>query len=328
MTGMKDRITLANGVQIPYIGYGTFTMAHRNVSVAAMRTAIEAGYRYLDNANYYPNEVFLREVIRTCGLPREELFISSKLWNNEQGYEETLRAVENTLKKLQTDYLDMYMIHWPIPAGRRADHVQLNLASWRAMEKCYKEGLIRVIGVSNFLPHHLQPLMDEAEIQPMIGQLEFNPDYQQPQAIQFLKDHGIQPIGWAPLGKGKALTSDTLAAISEKHGKTPAQVTVRFAMQSGVIPIPKSDQPERIYANIDVFDFALDETEMAAIRALHTDENCSQHPDDESYPPRDGAYKQYRWASEFGMDDDVDNFWELMFKERAEKEKAEKEKQV
>ena len=280
MDKLTDTYTLRGGVQIPCVGFGTWQVPDGETTVRSVVQAVEAGYRHIDTAAIDGNEAGVGEAIRACGVAREELFITTKLWNTDRGYERTLAAFDLSLKKLGLDYLDLFLIHWP--ANRPRDGMsgeQCNLESWRAMEKLYRDGRVRAIGLSNFLPHHIAPILACAEVAPMVDQIEFHPGVMQPEAVEYCRKHGILVEAWSPLGRGLVLDHPLLRSVAEKHGKSPAQVCVRWCLQHGTLPLPKSVTKERIAENAQVFDFALDAADMAAIDALPTLGHSGFHPD-------------------------------------------------
>lgn len=261
MKNMYDCYTLCNGVKIPCLGYGTYKAAP-DESAAVIRLAIEAGYRYFDTASFYETEKYLGEAIRESQIPREEFFITSKVWKTEMGYEETKAAFARTLENLGTDYLDMYLIHWPLPTPDYKDWKALDIETWRAMEELYKEGKIRAIGLSNFLPHHIENILANCEIAPMVDQLEYHPGHAQEAAVQYCKEHDILVQAWSPIGRGRMLGDELLLELTEKYQISPAQLCLKFAIQNGVIPIPKASTMERMKQNQDLFGFEISEEDM------------------------------------------------------------------
>lgn len=261
---------LSNGVKIPKLGFGTFRVEDGKQTIEAVRTALEAGYRHIDAASIYDNEESVGQGIKESGVPREEIFITSKVWNSDQGYENTLNAFELSLKKLATDYLDLYLIHWP---------KELNKETWRALEKLYQDGRVRAIGVSNFKEHHLIDLLKNAEIKPMVNQVEFHPQLAQPELLKFCQENNIQVVAWGPLMQGQLTKFALLKELSEKYNKTAAQIVLRWDLQQGVVTIPKSIKPERIKSNTDIFDFELTEEDIKKISMLNTGERIGPDPD-------------------------------------------------
>lgn len=272
-TNLQATTTLHNGVKMPWLGLGVFQVEDGSEVVDSVTAAIKHGYRSIDTAAVYKNEAGVGQAITQADIPREKLFITSKVWNRSQGYQSTLEAFEASLEKLQLDYLDLYLIHWPVPElGKYKD-------TWRALEKLYKDGKIRAIGVSNFKEHHLDDLIKDAEIVPMVNQVEFHPHLTQEPLRAYCKQHKIQVEAWSPLKQGKLLDDPTLTEIANKHGKTTAQVILRWDLQSGVVTIPKSVKEHRIVANADLFDFELSLEEMKAIDGLNKDERIGPDPD-------------------------------------------------
>ena len=272
-----EKFTLSNGVEIPAVGYGTYLTSEKDDGTVA--AALAAGYRHFDTASFYGTEQALGDALKAAGVPREELFLTSKLWKDEMGYENALAAFERSLQKLGTDYLDLYLIHWPRTDDLTAEWRQLDRDTWRALEELYRAGRVRAIGVSNFLPHHLRNLMETAEIAPMVNQIEFHPGYPQTWNVEFCKAHGILPEAWSPLGRTRVLQDERLAGIAAKYGKTVAQLCVRFALQCGVVPLPKSSSPARMQANLDVFDFVISDEDMDRILTLPQFGWSGLHPD-------------------------------------------------
>ncbi|HZB33000.1 MAG TPA: aldo/keto reductase [Streptosporangiaceae bacterium] len=276
MSNVPD-VTLNNDVSMPQLGFGVFLVPDAETEPAVV-AAVEAGYRAIDTARIYENEEGTGRAIKSCGVPREELFVTTKLWNADQGHDSTLRACEASLGRLGLDYLDLYLIHWPMPTRDRY------LDTWRAFERLLAEGRVRAIGVSNFQPAQLTRLMDASDVVPAVNQIELHPYLQQAELRDFHAEHGIVTEAWAPLGQGKGLLDDpALAAIAAKHGKTPAQVAIRWQLQLGNVVIPKSVTPARIVENIAVTDFELDGDDLAAIAALESGHRYGPHPDTFDY---------------------------------------------
>ena len=272
-----ENFTLSNGVEIPAVGYGTYLTSEKDDGTIA--AALSAGYRHFDTASFYGTEQALGDALKAAGVPRGELFLTSKLWKNEMGYENALAAFERSLQRLGTDYLDLYLIHWPRTDDLSAEWRQLDRDTWRALEELYRAGRVRAIGVSNFLPHHLRNLMETAEVMPMVNQIEFHPGYPQTYNVEFCKAHGILPEAWSPLGRTRVLQDDRLAGIAAKYGKSVAQLCVRFSLQRGVVPLPKSSSPARMAANLDVFDFVISDEDMDRILTLPQFGWSGLHPD-------------------------------------------------
>ncbi|MCY8234725.1 aldo/keto reductase [Priestia endophytica] len=268
---LKDTTTLHNGVKMPWMGLGVFKVEEGEEVVESVKAALRNGYISIDTAAIYGNEEGVGKAIKESGIPREDLFITTKLWNSEQGYEKTLKAFETSMEKLGLDYLDLYLIHWP-GKDKYKD-------TWKAFEKLYKDGKIRAIGVSNFQVHHLEDLMSEAEVKPMVNQVEFHPHLTQKELLAFCKEQGIALEAWSPLKQGQLLDEPLLKKIAEKYNKSVAQVILRWDLQHGVITIPKSTKEHRIIENADVFDFELSQEEVEKIDSLNQDSRAGSHPD-------------------------------------------------
>jgi len=272
---LQDAVTLENGVKIPWLGLGGFKVKEGTEVVDAVRTAIKYGYRSIDTAAIYGNEEGvgqgIREGLLEAGISREDLFVTSKVWNADQGYDSTLAAYEMSLKKLDLDYLDLYLIHWPVK-GKYKD-------TWRALESIYNEGRVRAIGVSNFHVHHLKDLFQNSTIKPMINQVEFHPYLTQKELRAFCKEQGIQFEAWSPLMQGKLLDNPTLQGIADQYGKSIAQVIIRWDLQNGVVTIPKSIKEHRIIENSNVFDFQLTQGDMEQIDSLNQNQRIGSDPD-------------------------------------------------
>lgn len=264
-------LTLNNGVPMPQLGFGVWQVPD-DEAATAVATALEAGYRSIDTAAIYQNERGTGQAVAASGIPREELFVTTKLWNSDQGYDATMRAFDASLEKLGLDHVDLYLIHWPLPSK------DAYVDTYRAFEKIHADGRARAIGVSNFLPEHLDRLIGETSVVPAVNQIELHPQLQQTASREAHARHGIATEAWSPLGQGKGILEvPAILAIARKHGRTPAQVVLRWHLQLGNVVIPKSVTPSRIRENIDVFDFTLDEEDLAAIAAL--DENRRIGPD-------------------------------------------------
>ena len=265
-------IILNNGVEMPQLGFGVWQVPDDEAE-RAVATALEAGYRSVDTAAIYGNEEGTGRAIAASGVPREDVFVTTKLHNRDQGYDSTLRAFDVSLGKLGLEYVDLYLIHWPTPA--RDKYVD----TYKAFEKLHADGRIRAIGVSNFEPEHLRRLIEETSVVPAVDQIELHPHLQQHAAREFHAEQGIATEAWSPLGSGKGLLEvPAIVAIAQKHGRTPAQIVLRWHLQIGNIVIPKSVTPSRIRENIEVFDFSLDTEDLAAISALNEDRRLGPDP--------------------------------------------------
>ena len=263
MKSIHDCYTLNNGVQIPCVAFGTYKAA-ADESTKVIRLAIEAGYRYFDTASFYGTEKYLGEAIRESGIPRSEFFITSKVWKTEMGYEETKEAFARTLDNLGTDYLDQYLIHWPLPTP--------DYAEWKQLD-------VRSIGLSNFLPHHIENLLEHCEIAPMVDQLEYHPGYAQEAAVQYCKEHDILVQAWSPIGRGRMFGDPLFLELTEKYQVSPAKLCLRFAVQNGVIPLPKSSTAERMKENQDLFSFEISKEDMYRLRTMPQSGWSGEHPD-------------------------------------------------
>ena len=272
----NSTVTLNNGIEMPRLGLGVFRVENSPELINAVKVAIENGYRSIDGAAIYGNEEAMgegiRQGIKEAGISREDLFITSKVWNVDLGYESTIAAYEASLERLGLDYLDLYLIHWPVEGKYKE--------AWRALEHLYKEGRVKAIGVSNFQVHHLQDLLSDAEIKPVINQIELHPYLSQQKVREFCKENDIQVEAWSPLMAGNGLLeNETLKEIAKKYNKTAAQVVLRWDLQSQVVTIPKSTNEKRLIENIDVFDFNLSDDDIAKIDSLNKDLRVGPDPD-------------------------------------------------
>ncbi|UZJ78018.1 aldo/keto reductase [Fictibacillus sp. KU28468] len=269
---ISDTAVLQNGLKMPWLGLGVYKAEEGQEVIEAIKHAVAAGYRSIDTASFYKNEEGVGEAVKQVDVPREELFITTKVWNTEQGYEETLRSFKESLKKLDMDYADLFLVHWPV-SGKYKE-------TWKALETLYKEGKTKAIGVCNFKIHHLEDLMKDCEIKPMVNQVEYHPRLTQKELLAFCKDHQIQLEAWRPLLKGEIFDEPILMALAEKHNKTVAQVILRWDLQNGVITIPKSVNENRIKENADIFDFELSMEDMEQIDSLNKDLRNGPDPDE------------------------------------------------
>lgn len=271
---LQDTTTLHNGLKMPWFGLGVFKVKEGSEVVEAVKAAIKNGYISIDTAAIYQNEEGVGQGIKESGVPRDSLFVTSKVWNSDQGYESTLKAFETSLQKLGMDYLDLYLIHWP---GKDSAKYK---ETWRALEKLYKDGRVRAIGVSNFHVHHLEDLIADAEIKPMVNQVEYHPHLAQLELREYCKKQGIQLEAWSPLKQGQLLSEPTIMAIAEKYQKSPAQIILRWDLQNEVVTIPKSIKEHRIIENADIFDFELSTDDMEKINGLNKNERVGSNPDE------------------------------------------------
>ena len=271
ITDIKGCVKLSNGVDMPYFGLGVFQMDEGSEVINAVKHALETGYRHIDTASLYGNEKGVGEAISQSNIDRKEIFVTSKVWNSDQGYDKTLKAFEVTTKRLGFDYLDLYLIHWPVK-GKYKD-------TWRAVEQLYKQGRVRSIGISNFLKHHIEDLKQTAEIIPMVNQMEFHPYLVQQDLIDYCIENKIQFEAWSPLMQGQILSDGTIKKLAGKYGKTTTQIILRWDLQKGVITIPKSVKKERIVSNSQIFDFEISNEDMKLIDGLDKNSRIGAHPD-------------------------------------------------
>lgn len=272
---LQDAVTLNNGVKMPWLGLGVYQAKEGDEVEQAVQAAIRHGYRSIDTAAAYHNEEgvgrAVRQAIKDNGLSREDVFITTKVWNSEQGYESTLAAFGKSMDRLNLDYVDLYLIHWPVKGKYKE--------TWRALERIYQEGKAKAIGVSNFQIHHLEDLLKDSEIVPAVNQVELHPELTQKDLLEYCGSKGIRLEAWSPLGQGNLLNHEALKEIADKHGKSVAQVILRWDLQNGVITIPKSVNKERIAENGNVFDFELDAQDMEAIDRLNRNRRFGSDPD-------------------------------------------------
>ncbi len=271
ITHLQDTVLLNNGVKMPGFGLGVYKVEDGKTVQTAVQAALEAGYRMIDTASFYDNEVGVGEAIKLSNIPREELFVTTKVWNDEQGYAETKEAFEKSLQRLGLDYIDLYLIHWPV----KGKYVE----TWKAMEELYESGQVRAIGVSNFHQQHVENLLANSKIVPAINQVEYHPHLTQKPLYAFCKQQGIQLEAWSPLKRGRLMDEPYLLSVAEKYGKTIAQVILRWDIQNEVITIPKSTNPRRIKENAAIFDFSLTEKEMQKISRLNQNDRSGTNPD-------------------------------------------------
>ncbi|CAJ1032313.1 putative prostaglandin f synthase [Leishmania braziliensis MHOM/BR/75/M2904] len=272
MTGKCAYVTLSNGVQVPQLGIGTWEAKDGSEVVQNIKWAVSAGYRHIDTAHFYRNEKGVGQGISECGVPRSDIFVTTKLWNYDHGYDNALAAFEQSRQALGVEYVDLYLIHWPGPN-------RSYISTWRAFEKLYEMKKVRAIGVSNFEPHHLDDLLANCKVPPMVNQVEMHPHFQQKALRAYCAEKNIALTAWRPLGKGALLTEPKLAELAEKHKKSAAQVIIRWFVQLGVIVIPKSSHEEHIRQNFDVFDFELSQEDMQALESMDKNSRIGFNPE-------------------------------------------------
>jgi methylglyoxal/glyoxal reductase len=271
MGSIFDKVNLHNGVEMPAFGLGVYKVEEGSQIEETINTALNLGYRLIDTASFYKNEEGVGRAISSSGIPREDLFITTKVWNSEQGYESTLKAFEDSIEKLGIEYLDLYLVHWPV----KGKYIE----TWRALEKLYSEGKVRAIGVSNFKVHHLQDLLGQCSEKPAVNQVELHPLISQQELRDYCQKHNIRVEAWSPLSRGRFLDEPLLRQIAASHGKTSAQVILRWHLQNHIIPIPKSVTPSRLKENAELFDFELSQEEMKVINGLNKNQRFGADPD-------------------------------------------------
>ena len=274
---MKE-VILNNNVKIPMVGYGSYLSTVKG-GKQVISDALSVGYRYIDTASFYYNEDAIGEAVKDSGIPREDLFICSKVWPTMLGTEETRESFRQSLEKLGTDYLDMFLIHWPMAKAGDEHWLEKAAAGWKVMEELYDEGKVKAIGVSNFLPHHLRPFLQTVRIKPMVDQLELHVGYMQEYTLEYLHQEGILPQAWSPLGRARLLGDERIAMLAEKYGKSPAQILLNYLVQRGIPAIPKASSKERMEENMNVFDFELSEEEVSYLSCIPETGWSGEHPD-------------------------------------------------
>lgn len=269
---IRETTRLNNGVEMPWFGLGVYKAQAGEEVENAIKDALDIGYRSIDTASFYENEESVGRAVRNSNVNREEIFVTTKVWNTDQGYDNTLRAFETSRKKLGLEYIDLYLIHWP-GKDKFKD-------TWKALEKLYRDGVVRAIGVSNFQVHHLQELMADAQVKPTVNQVEYHPRLTQEELLAFCRQNEIQLEAWGPLMRGKILDNEVIVDLAQKYGKSPAQIVLRWDIDTGVVTIPKSVHRNRLEQNADIFDFALTQEDIARIRELNRDERTGPNPDE------------------------------------------------
>lgn len=269
---------LSNGIEIPSMGFGTYKMAPEDTK-ASVLCALRSGWRHIDTAAFYRNEAEVGEAVRESGIARSEIFVTTKLWNADRGYDSALRAFDRSQEALGLDYVDLYLIHWPASPFFWDDWKRINADSWRALERLYKEGRVQAIGLSNFMPRHILPLLEGAEIAPMVDQIEFHPGWMQQDCLDFCREHSMVVEAWAPLIKGEALSHPVITGIAGRLGWTPSQVVLSWVRACGVVPLCKSVTPSRIAENLAAGSLELGPEDVAAISALHAVGGRCYNPD-------------------------------------------------
>ena len=273
-----EHYVLNNGVEIPAVAFGTYKAADGK-SADVIRAAIGAGYRYFDTASFYGTETYLAEAIRESGIPRREFFIASKLWKDEMGYENVKSAFERTLNNLRTDYLDLYLIHWPLPEPGYKEWRQLDKETWRAMEELYEAGKIRAIGLSNFLPHHIENILKDCRVRPAVDQIEYHPGYSQEAVVNYCRERGILVQAWSPIGRSRVLDEPLVKELAAKYNVSPAQICLKFAVQRNIIPLPKSSSEDRMRENLDLYSFELEQDDIWRLSTMPQTGWSGEHPD-------------------------------------------------
>ena len=279
MKSLTDTYTLSNGVHIPCVGFGTWQSKDGPEARDSVAEALRAGYRHIDTAQGYGNEESVGQAVKESGLSRGEVFLTSKLTNSVRGYDQTLSAFHESLRKLGTDYMDLFLIHWPRPVSFRNDWEAQNAQSWRAMEDLYREGKVRAIGISNFHPHHIEALLKTATVAPMVNQIRLAPGDTQDEVVSFSREKGMLLEAYSPLGVGKVFEVPQMKALAEKYGKSIAQIAIRWSLQRGYLPLPKSVTASRIRENTEVFDFQLEDADVELIAGLKGCVGYSSDPD-------------------------------------------------
>ena len=278
VNSFNDCYTLENGMKIPVLGFGTYKMGGSS-DLEVLKGAIKAGYRYFDTASIYETERVLGQAIKESGIPREEFFIVTKAWIDERGYREVQAAMDRSLQRLQMDYLDLYLIHWPKSSLKETDWKERDIETWRAMEELCMAGKVRGLGLSNFLPNHLDVIMKYAKLKPQVDQLEIHPGYSQEAAVAYGQSKGVRMQAWSPLGRGDTIHNEMMSMFTEKYGKSASQICLRFLIQKGIIPLVKSSSIEHMKQNMEVFDFELSTEDMQILSCMPQTIWRGEHPE-------------------------------------------------
>lgn len=279
LNSLEDTYTLSNGVEIPIVGFGTWQTPDGEVAKQSVKAAIDAGYRHIDTAAAYGNEDSVGEGIKASGIKRDDLFLTTKLWNDDHGYDSTIKAMDHSLKELDVDYVDLYLIHWPNPVKFRDNWQEVNAETWRAMEDLLESGKTRAIGVSNFRGEHLNELMQTANVTPMVNQIFLNPSDMQQEVVDYNNEYNILSEAYSPLGTGKIFQVPELQAMAKRYNKSVAQLVLRWSLQLGFLPLPKSVHADRIKENAQLFDFEISPEDMKTIDGLHGVAGLATDPD-------------------------------------------------
>lgn len=280
---LQDNRTLNNGVKIPIVGFGTWQMPEGEHTENIVEHAIRSGYRHIDTAKVYGNETSVGKAIKASGIDREDLFVTTKLWNDAHGYEEAKQAIDESLKKLDLDYVDLYLIHWPNPKQHRDNWEEPNAEAWKAMEEAVEAGKIKAIGISNFMIHHIEALLKTTKIKPVVNQIYLNPSDHQEEVVQFCRDNDILVEAYSPLGSGRIFEIDELQEIALKYDKSVAQIVLRWHLDKGFVPLPKTATMERVVENADIFDFELLEEDIKKIDSFEGVAGTHSDPDQKDF---------------------------------------------
>ena len=278
MKTLTDFYTLSNGVTIPCLGFGTYKTPQGEVGVRSVQTALAAGYRHIDTAAFYDNETSVGQAIQASGIPREEIFVTTKVWNTERGYEKAKASILASLDRLGLDYVDLCLIHWPAIPRQYPNWEEINRDTWKAFTELHRLGKVRAIGVSNFKPHHLKALM-ETEVRPMVNQIEFHPGQPQRETLAYCQANGVLVEAWSPMGRGQLLDHPLLRSLAAQYGKSVAQLCIRWCLQNGFVPLARSVSPEHIKQNLDIFGFEIEPADMVALSEMVGECGVHENPD-------------------------------------------------